>query len=321
MVLTVTLNPLLERRLNYSSVKYGEGNRNGISELRAGGKGINVSRQLNKLSVDNNMLTFAGGQNGRILKDILYKESLKPVLIRTESETREALIIVEKDSARITTCFEKNQDITDKEANEFRDKLFKMIPNYEMIVFSGSIPSENLSSIIPDAISLCNELDKVSICDTYGTHLQDCINAKPTVLHNNISELKNSLGIELENEEHITGFLKELYSKEIKQAYITNGNSSFYASNFDFIYKVGLPEIKEIDSTGSGDAFCAGLVYGWDNDLVFEETLKTAAALGAANASLYETCSVELNEALKYMNDITVKNIGKKMKQVDVTPQ
>lgn len=319
MVLTVTLNPLLERRISFSEVHYGNVNRNGLIELKAGGKGINVSRQLNKLSIENTLLTFAGGGNGKIFKDIIYKEGLKPVLIRTESETREGVVIIDQSNIKITSCFGFNQEVTQKEAAEFKEKLLKMIPNFEIIVFSGSSPSEVTDMIFPEAIQLCNELDKVSICDTYGVHLQSCIDAHPTVLHNNITELQNSLGVD--TEKNITEFLHDLYNKDIKQSFITDGASSFYASNFDFLYKIKIPKINEADPTGSGDAFCAGIVYGWHNDLVFDEMLKTAASLGAVNASSFETCSVEKNDALKYHDEVIVESFGKKMKQIDVTPQ
>ena len=51
MILTVTINPLLEQRLTYKKVSFKIQNRNGKLKLAAGGKGINVSRQLNKLFI------------------------------------------------------------------------------------------------------------------------------------------------------------------------------------------------------------------------------------------------------------------------------
>ena len=38
MILTVTLNPLLERRFTYNEIHSGKENRNGIEEKKAGGK-------------------------------------------------------------------------------------------------------------------------------------------------------------------------------------------------------------------------------------------------------------------------------------------
>ena len=51
MILIVTPNPLLERRFTYEQVKPGTVNKSGVTKISAGGKGINVSRQLKKLGV------------------------------------------------------------------------------------------------------------------------------------------------------------------------------------------------------------------------------------------------------------------------------
>ena len=51
MILIVTPNPLLERRFTYEQVKPGTVNKGAVTKISAGGKGINVSRQLKKLGV------------------------------------------------------------------------------------------------------------------------------------------------------------------------------------------------------------------------------------------------------------------------------
>ena len=60
MILTVTLNPLLEKRLEFQSVELGKDQRAKNEFYAAGGKGINVSRQLNLLGVKNSAFTWLG---------------------------------------------------------------------------------------------------------------------------------------------------------------------------------------------------------------------------------------------------------------------
>ena len=321
MILTVTLNPLLERRIVYSTIKNGAVNRDGKIEVKSGGKGINVSRQLNNLGIDNLALTFAGGTSGREFKDVLHHEGIKSVLIHTEAKTREALILIDESGVSVTSCFGMNSDIAQKEADEFRIKLEKMIPNYEMVILSGSSPCKETDLIFPAAIECANKYDKVIICDTYGDHLMDCFDSAPTIIHNNIDEIEKSLNIKLQSEEEKNNFLASLYNKNIKQAYLTDGCKPFFASNFDYRFKIIPPSIKTIDSTGSGDAFTAGIAFGWHNDLVFEDALKTAVALGAANASVFDVCNVKINGFEELKTSVIITPIGKKMKVIDVKPQ
>ncbi len=321
MIVTVTLNPLLERRLYYKQVLFGKENRGGKKELKAGGKGINVSRQLNYLEVDNIALTFLGGTNGKLLNQVLAVEEIKHVSIHTSSETREASLVIDESAPNVSTFFGPNSTVSPGEADEFLSKLEKMIENCEAVVFSGSSPCKETDEIFPAGIELANKFDKISICDTYGRHLEKCIEKSPTIIHNNISELESSLGVSLNSEEDKIEFLNKLYSGGIKQSYLTNGGDSIFASNFDYHYEIKPPEIVAADPTGSGDAFAAGIIYAWHNALTFENGLTLAASLGALNASRFDVCSISLKEALEMQSQVRVMPVGKKMKTLDVTPR
>jgi len=167
---------------------------------------------------------------------------------------------------------------------------------------------------------MANKYDKISICDTYGSHLQNCYSASPRIVHNNVEEVVHSLQLNLNNERDRLVFLDSLYSKGIKQVYLTDGDKNIYASNFDFHYKVRVPNIKSVDSTGSGDAFVAGIAYGWHNNLVFNEQIKFAAALGTANIQSFDVCNVQVDEARKFVESVELHPIGKKIKIIDDTP-
>ena len=320
MVLTVTLNPLLERRYKFSRINFSQENRNGILEIKAGGKGINVSRQLNHLNVENIALTFLGCANGKQLKEILIKENIRITSIRTESNTRDAAIIIDETSNGISTFFSSNSKITSLEVEEFKSKMDKMIQNCEIVVFAGSSPCDEADSIFPFGIEIANRYDKISILDTYGKHFNACLESQPTIIHNNISEMEKSLDVVLKNEKEKVDLLKTLYKNQIKQVYLTDGGNEIVTSNFDFHFKVLPPPTNPVDPTGSGDAFVAGLIYGMTHDLRFEDTLQTAVSLGSLNANRFEVCSVSIEEVDALKSQVIVQPIGKKMKIVDVSP-
>jgi tagatose 6-phosphate kinase len=320
MVLTITINPLLERRYYYSQIKLYSINRNGIVTLKAGGKGINVSRQLNKLGVENIALVFTGGANGKLFRDALRKDGINFSDVNIRAESRDAAIIVDQKAEKIYSFFGNDPSISASEIKEFIFKMEKAIKTCEIIVFSGSSPCEEADEIFSRGIEIANQLDKISVCDTYGNHLQKCLDASPTIVHNNVDEIENSLGLELGNENDQLKILEMFYKKGIKQVYITNAAKQFYASNFDFHYKATLPEISTVDETGSGDAFVSGLVYGLKNKFTFEKQLRLASALGVCNAKSLEVCDVEIQDAEPVVEKIDIKAIGKKLKAIDDMP-
>ena len=146
MILTITIHPLLEKRLAYKNVVLNSSHRNPKEELKAGGKGINVSRQLNNMRVKNLAFTFLGGNNGKIIKNLLANEKIDYTFVQTKNETRYCVVVMDESAKSATTFFGPDYKITETETEEFRNRLDKMIQNCEMVVFSGSSPCRETDS-------------------------------------------------------------------------------------------------------------------------------------------------------------------------------
>ncbi len=320
MILTVTINPLLERRYYYSTLDLQAVNRNGKVILKAGGKGININRQLNKLGIQNIALLFTGGNNGKLIRESLKNEKIIFSDINTKNDTRDASIIIDQSSKKVYSFFRSDSEISSSEVDNFILKMEKMIPTCELVVFSGSSPCRETDVIFSEGIKMANKVDKISVCDTYGNHLEKCLAASPTIIHNNVEEIQSSLGSNLNSENDHLSLLIKLYSEGIKQAFITNAEKPFYASNFDFHYKITLPKINSIDSTGSGDAFTAGIIYGWHNKLNFEKLLRFASALGVCNAQSFEVCDVDTKIDPSLVEQVKINSVGKKLKEINDLP-
>ena len=63
-IFTLTGNLLAERTLNFASWRAGKTQRATAESFQVGGKGINVSKMLNRLQAPNTALCFAGGAPG-----------------------------------------------------------------------------------------------------------------------------------------------------------------------------------------------------------------------------------------------------------------
>jgi 1-phosphofructokinase family hexose kinase len=312
MILTVTLNPLLEKVLFFDKIEKDKVNRSKSAKVNAGGKGINVSRQLNKFKVDNLATGFLGGDNGKKLKSILYKEQIKNSFQQINDETREGFVVVENSKIRESYFF-PDPVVKSNEVKEFIEKTKKAILNSEMMIISGSSPefenSDDEMKIFSELISFANDNDKFTLVDVYGDHLSKVLELKPVIVHANKDELESSLNIKL-NSENVLEFLKNYCFRGIKIFILTNGSEKFFAINQGFLFEITPPEVETINPTGSGDAFMAGFIYGLHNNLPFEEILKWATASGAANASMFDVCNAEINYIESLKEKVIVKRLN-----------
>jgi 1-phosphofructokinase family hexose kinase len=320
MILTVTLNPLLEKRYVLQELVAGKVNKADEEYFYAGGKGINVSRQLNNLEIENQALLFAGGSNGKHLRKCLADEGINFSIVNTTAETRSAAVVQDKANNKLTSVFGKNSQISSKEVNEFKSRLGKMITNCSIIILSGSSPCEEANEIYPHAIRVATEHDKIVLLDSYGEHLKSCFEERPMMIHNNVDELENTFGIELKTDEQKKKYLHQLHNEGIKLAFITDGKKPTFAMKFGFVYKIINPTIDELDATGSGDAFTTGIAYGLDKSLVFDEFVSVASALGCANALRWDACNLSKDDYNAFVDKIEIQPIGKKMKLIDDSP-
>ncbi len=71
MIYTVTLNPSIDYVVQVNSFDLGAVNRAEKDMKFPGGKGINVSRVLHRLGVENIALGFTGGFTGQFIKECI----------------------------------------------------------------------------------------------------------------------------------------------------------------------------------------------------------------------------------------------------------
>lgn len=310
MIITVTLNPLLEKMLFFEKIETNKVNRAYKAIYNSGGKGINVSRQLNHFNIENLATGFLGGENGKRLKSLLYKEQIKNSFQQINSETREGIAIVEKNVIK-ESYFDPDPLINSEEVENLIVKTKKAILNSEMIIFSGSSPrfqnDEDEYKIFSSLISFALDNDKFVLLDIYGKRVDQIFNLKPTIVHLNLEELEQTIGKEINNLNEKIRFGEELYTKKgIKIFLLTDGSKEFIAMNQGIFYKIIPPKINSVNSTGSGDAFMAGFIYGLHNNLSFEQILKYATAAGAANAEMFDVCSSPLSRIEELTQEVSV---------------
>ena len=95
MIVTVTLNPAIDKTVDIAEFEYSGLNRIKSSVLDPGGKGINVSKTIRHLGGNTLATGFVGGSAGRIIEESLKELSIATDFIAVEGETRTNMKVVD----------------------------------------------------------------------------------------------------------------------------------------------------------------------------------------------------------------------------------
>lgn len=141
-IITVTLNPAIDKTVYLPVLKKGGCNRILKENLDAGGKGINVSKTLQALGSQSKAVTFTGGSAGQRLKQMLEEAGLLAEYIPVEGETRTNLKIVEENGA-VTEVNEPGPEICARDLEKMLTCLERYADEDTLFVLSGSIQEEH----------------------------------------------------------------------------------------------------------------------------------------------------------------------------------
>lgn len=82
MIVTVTMNPAIDKTVDIEHLERGGLNRITHVELDAGGKGINVSKTIAQLGGKSIATGFIAGNSGKIIENVMKDGALKMTLLQ-----------------------------------------------------------------------------------------------------------------------------------------------------------------------------------------------------------------------------------------------
>jgi len=97
MIVTVTLNPSIDRTIAVDSLVRGGVNRAEIIALDAGGKGVNVSRALTVYGAETHAIMIGAALGGQWFQDVLSAAGVPYTMVMAQGVTRSNITLLEAD--------------------------------------------------------------------------------------------------------------------------------------------------------------------------------------------------------------------------------
>ncbi|MBU4332854.1 MAG: 1-phosphofructokinase family hexose kinase [Candidatus Omnitrophica bacterium] len=307
-VLTVTLNPVIDKAVIVPDFKVGRDFREESMSVSAGGKGINVSQVLSHIGVKNIATGFLGVIGGSYIKDELAKQKIENAFIMIDGIVRTSLTIIDTKNSKLTRILERGPKVKLSDINKFKGKYSALLNRVSVVVLSGrSIPGA-YNSLYAQLIRMAKQKKVLTVFDTSGEPFPRGLKEKPFMIKPNVDEAEELLGRRIRSKKEICVALKEFKERGIELAVITDGSRGAYLYDKDRLIQATPPKINRKNPVGCGDAFIAGFVGLYIKNRPLEECVSWAVACGAANASSIDPGEVSKQTVLECFKQVKINS-------------
>lgn len=289
MIYTVTLNPSIDFIVRLDHLELGSVNRMTSDDKFAGGKGINVSRILQRLDVDNTATGFIGGFTGRFVENGLIAEGIKTNFVQVSEDTRINVKIKAGEETEINGAGPK---ISDEKLEELK-AILAGLSSEDTVVFAGSAPSSLGNQVYNTLIPIAKKAGAEVVCDFEGQTLLDSLNYQPLLVKPNSHELADIFGVELNGLEDIEKYAREILVKGAKNVIISMAGDGALLVTPEAAYFAKPIKGTVKNSVGAGDSMVAGFTgeYVKSGDPI--EALKWGVACGTATTFSNDLATAE----------------------------
>lgn len=308
MILTVTLNPALDKTLFVRHNRPQDTLRAYRTIDLAGGKGVNVARALLALGEPARALMPLGGHSGAHVADLARAEQIEVATVPVQGQTRTALTICSDDSTPYWHYLEPGPELSEKELSRFREGFHWAMEGCHTVVISGSLPSPAAGPLVPWMLSTARDRGLRVALDAFGPHARAALQAGPWMAKPNLDEWTLTWGETLETPDARWEALSRMEGWGIRLAVLSLGSEGALAAVAGERYHVLPPRIEEVSDLGSGDSMVAGICWAAARGYSLRDCLRWGAACGAANAAVWDPGGIRREEVERLLLQVEIRN-------------
>lgn len=281
MIITVTMNPAIDKTVEIDQLIPGGLNRIRKVEYDAGGKGINVSKTIRELGGTSIATGFLGGNAGKTIENVLNEKSIKNDFIHVEGETRTNTKVFEKNGA-VTELNEPGPAISKKQIQTLLQKLESYADEDTLFVLAGSIPKGVDQNIYAEITRLVHKKGAKVLLDADGELFRTSLEAVPDIIKPNRVELEEYAGFDYRaSVEELLDLARKIRQKGIGTVAVSMGKSGALLVKEGYEVRCPALSVKAHSTVGAGDAMVAALAYSWDQGLENESMTRLCIAASA----------------------------------------
>lgn len=286
MIVTLTLNPSLDRTVEVDSLTRGTLVRTSEPVLEPGGKGVVVARALSANGVSALGIVAVAGPEGAELSHLLELEGILCRFVPVSGRTRSNLTICEPDGT-VTKLNEPGSPLTESDVTAIATAIRTSVRDGDWLVFSGSTPPEFDASRVTTLLAEATAAGAFIAVDTSGDALEAALASGPRIVKPNRAELAELIGRPLDSVADVVRAAEEVRARGVEYVVVSLGAEGALLVGPGGML-MGESPVDQIRSTvGAGDSFLAGFLSRFTVDETdIDGALAEALTWGAAATRL-----------------------------------
>ena len=273
----------------------------GIATLSRGGVSRNIAENLARLGANVVLITVLGNDSNAHM----IEQNAKSVGI----DISQSLVVDEQSSCYVSINDVDNDmfvgvssmNILDRLTPEFLSTKLDVINGAECVVTDTNIPK--CLDFLIENVKVPIFLDTVSAKKTKiaNDKIKNVYCIKP-----NEYEAEILSGIKVSNEQSALNACKKITERNIKTVFISCGEAGSYCYQNGVFNRVPFFKTDVVNTTGAGDSFMAGVVYGYIKGMGIKKSAQFAAACSSITVASMDTVCKDLT--VQKAVDIVNKN-------------
>ncbi|MCM8712024.1 1-phosphofructokinase [Clostridium sp. SYSU_GA19001] len=308
-LVTVTLNPAVDKTVEIKDFKIGSVNRISSVRLDAGGKGINVSKVIKSLGGESIAFGILSGRNGEFIKDYLNSLNIENEFVFTPGETRTNLKVIDSLNHSNTDINEPGNIVSSEDLAKVEERIFKSVDKDTVIILSGSIPAGVPKDIYAVWTKKAKEIGAKTILDADGELLKEGLKAGPYLVKPNIHELERLCNEKLESIDAIVKAAENFFKYGVEKVVVSlGGDGGLFIDKQTVVHAEGL-KVPVKSTVGAGDSMVAALALSIEREYSLEKTVILSTAVSAANVMTSGTEPADLKDILELEKKVKFRYI------------
>ena len=262
--------------------------------MSAGGVGRNIAENIAKLNIHSKILSYVGDDTfGGFVIDKSKKSGVdtSPLIKHSHLPTSQYLSILDDNNDMLVSI--SDMRIIDEMTVQDIDQWDQFISMSSVIVIDTNVPIPVIEHLTEKYSKIPLFLDPVSFAKT--SKILDLIGRFHTIKPNRL-ETELISGIKITDKASMQKAAEIIFEKGCQQIFITLGREGVFYYNGNDSGQHLFESANVVSANGAGDAFTAGIVYGFLKLNNIKETAEFASAAAVIALRSINTISDELSE-------------------------